>query len=94
MMIASKNYDNAKKIECRYYKQFFSSIIIPENVVYPVPVDDITLWEQCNIVIKINVFELDERFILVLDSLDKNINLINLLLYKIHYIWILTVLSF
>ena len=94
MMIASKNYDNVKKIECRYYKQFLSSIEIPDNVVYPVPVDDITLWEQCNIVIKINVFELDERLILVYDSLDKNINLINLLSYKIHYIWILTVLSF
>ena len=56
-LVASKHYDDVKKIECRYYKQFLSSIKIPDNVVYPVPIDDITLWEQCNNM-KINVLML------------------------------------
>ena len=89
-LLAYKHYDDVKKIECRYYKKFLSSIKIPDSVVYPVPIDDITLWEQCNN-IKINVFELDEneeQLILIYESIDKNINLVNLLLYKNHYVLI------
>lgn len=70
---SSKKYDNVKKIECGYYKQLLSLIITPENVVYPVPVDDIVPWKQCND-IKINVLELDgkeEKLIFIYESLEK-----------------------
>ena len=44
---------------------------------------------------KINIFELDEneeQLILIYESVDRNENLVNLLLYKNHYV--LIVLSF
>ena len=88
VIIASKHYDNIKKIECRYYKQYLSTMIMPDTVVYPVPIDDITLWEECN-KIKIKVFELDEneeQLILMYEYLDKNVNLINF--YKNYYVLI------
>ena len=79
-LLAYKHYDDVKKIECRYYKQFLSSIKIPVDAVYPVPTDDITLWENCNDV-KINLFELDEneeQLILIYESVYKNKILVNL----------------
>ena len=85
-LLASKHYDNIKKIECRYYKQILSTISIPDTVVYPVPIDDITLWEECN-KIKVKVFELDEneeQLILMYEYLDKNVNLINF--YKNYHV--------
>ena len=71
-LLAYEHYDKIKKIECRYYKQFLETIKTPDNVVYPVPIDDITLWEECNNM-KINVFELDEneeQLVLIYESID------------------------
>jgi hypothetical protein len=89
-LIASKHYDDVKKNEVRHYKKFISSVVVPDNYNYPVPIDDIPMWELSNN-IKINVFTLDdkeENLVCEYSSIEKNKNLVNLLLYKNHYCWL------
>lgn len=88
-LIASKHYDDIKKIEVKHYKKYIDSIIIPENASFPVSVDDIPEWERCN-KIKINVFILDDddNIKIEYNTIYKNKNIINLLLYKNHYVWL------
>ena len=90
-LIASKHYDEVKKVECVYYKKekYINSIIEPENTSYPIAVDSIPEWEKCNDM-KINVFILDknEQLELIYTNYDKNPNLVNLLLYNNHFIWL------
>lgn len=95
-LLAYKHYNDIKKVEVRYYKKLVDSIKIPENAVFPVSLDDIPLWEKENN-IKINVFSLinidgdidkDYDVKIEYDSYEKNDNLVNLLLYNNHYVWL------
>jgi hypothetical protein len=88
-LIASKHYNDIKKIEVKHYKKYIDSVVIPDTATFPVSVDDIGDWEKANNM-KINVFSLDEDETIKLEynTIHKNKNVVNLLLYKNHYVWL------
>ena len=88
-ILAFYNYNEIKKVECRYYKKFLDTMKQPDNITYPISIDDIHLFEEIN-EFKINVFELtnENKLKIIYDSYNNNKELINLLLYNNHYIWI------
>ena len=88
-LIASKHYNDIKKIEVKHYKKHIDSIVVPEDSTFPVSVDDIGDWEKANNM-KINVFTLDEdeNIKLEYNTIHKNKNVVNLLLYNNHYVWL------
>lgn len=88
-LLASKYYTIEKKIEVRYYKKYLDKIVVPENATFPVNIDDIESWENANDM-RINVFSLNDELELIPEYTRQknNKNLVNLLLYKDHYIWL------
>lgn len=84
------HYNDVKKIQCGYYKQFLNTIKQPIDINYPICIDDTHLYEGLND-FKINVFELNNdetKLKLIYDSYNNNEILINLLSYRNHYIFI------
>jgi len=96
-LIASKNYDTIKskdKNDTRHYKKYIDSIIEPENVSYPVKLNDISLWEDANNM-KINVIGIIDGEQDFKNEYTRNVyneNVVNLLLVNdgenSHYVWV------
>ena len=103
-LLAHKYYqtiNHNKKSEVRTYKKYFDEIIQPEDIKYPIDIqNDIPKFEKLNN-IKINVFiynglyeeDYDRNKITILyNNMDRNENTINLLLLedenKHHFVWI------
>ena len=96
-LIASRNYDMIKskdKNETRHYKKYIDSIVEPENVSYPVKLNDISLWEDANNM-KINIIAIIEGEQDFENKYTRNVyneNVVNLLLItegeNSHYVWI------
>ena len=103
-LLAYKYYNTIthnKKSEVSTYKKYFDEIIQPEDIKYPIDIqNDIPKFEKLNN-IKINVFiyngsyeeDYDRNKITILyNNMDRNENTINLLLLedenKEHFVWI------
>lgn len=94
-LIASKHYNDVKKIEVRHYRKFINSFIVPNEASFPVPIEEIEMWENVNDM-KINVFQLNEDNqldIVYNNVMTRNQNIVNLLLINdefenYHYVWL------
>ena len=102
-LLAYKHYDNLKtkdgnevkdKNEVRHYKPYYNEIIQPKNITYPIDIQkDIKRFEKLNN-LKINVFSYEDNdkqfknLIPLYNTNKRNDNVVNLLLYKEHLMYI------
>jgi hypothetical protein len=96
-LLAYKHFDNIKskdRNETYNYKKYWDTIVEPDDVSYPVKLNDIYLWEKANN-LKINVIKIidgEQDFKNEYTTNTFNENVVNLLLIEdgdsAHYVWV------